>query len=169
MLQMIKENLKSRKEKEQKEEEQKQRKREMLKEKIGVSSVQSRFMKIEGERKKEEMARHSSMPPPSNTRRAKTFYKPREAEERREKSLSPLQNKGKVVQDLRAKDDTDLPVIKESAKKEQQERLLKKQQQFLEDLQKKKMKEKQEKQEEEKRKEKMRSQVREIVKHQNAH
>lgn len=80
------------------------------------------------EKKKEEsqqMARHESMPPPSNTRRAKTFYKPREPEVRREKSLSPESSKTKVV-DLRAKDDTDLPVIKESAKKEQQEKLLKK-------------------------------------------
>ena len=54
MLQMIKENLKSKKEKEQKEIEQKHKNREILKEKIGVSSVQSRFMKIESEKKKEE-------------------------------------------------------------------------------------------------------------------
>ena len=48
MLQMIKDNLKTKKEKEQREKEFEKQKREMLKQQIGVASVQSRFMRLEG-------------------------------------------------------------------------------------------------------------------------
>ena len=163
MLQMIKDNLKSKKEKEQREQELEQKKRAILKQQIGVASVQSRFMKMEGEQKREEN-RNQSMPPTIQTRQSRTFYKPKETIEKQD---SPDQ-KEESVSNMRAKDDADLPTIKEAAKKETQDKMLKKHQQFLEELQKKKMKEKQEKLEEQKRKERIRNNLREVVKIHNA-
>ena len=144
MLQMIKDNLKTKKEKEQREKEFEKQKREMLKQQIGVASVQSRFMRLEGgEQKREETTRYSSMPPPTiQARQSRTFYKPKE---RSEKLDSPEQKEESINNVIRAKDDADLPMIKEAAKRETQDKMLRKHQQFLEELQKKKSKERQEK------------------------